>query len=350
VDIPKLMIELKAHYVASNGLRMTDWILARIDKVAAWISIIAPIANWGLRNPQVRWLLQRTVGIAQQRKMPRFAQRSFMRRALRKRLTRPVRRGGRKILYFVDSYANWFDVQLAEAVVAVLEHNGVAVYVHPRQRSSGMTLISLGAIERAKRVAQQNVLLLADAVRQGYHIVSAEPSATLCLTREYRNLLDDEDAMLVAQNTSDVCAYLWKMHQTGELELDLQPLNLTLGYHQPCHSRALQVGSPGESLLRLIPGLTVRTIDRGCSGMAGTFGMRRENYRTSLRIGWDLIAALRNPSLNMGTTECSTCKAQMEQGTTKPTIHPIKVLAFAYRLMPEIGLLFTKPGEDYIVT
>jgi FAD/FMN-containing dehydrogenase/Fe-S oxidoreductase len=350
VDIPKLMIECKAHYVASNGLRMTDWILGRIDKVASWVSVIAPLINWALQNPQIRWFLQRTVGIAQQRKMPRFSQRNFMRRAGRKRLTRPVRRSGRKILYFVDSYANWFDTQLAEAVVSVLEHNGVSVYVHPRQRSSGMTLISLGAIERAKRMAQQNVLLLADAVRQGYHIVSSEPSATLCLTREYRHLLDDEDATLVAENSSDVCAYLWKMHQMGELELDLQPLNLTVGYHQPCHLRALQVGSPGENLLRLIPGLTVRSIECGCSGMAGTFGMRRENYRTSLRIGWDLISALRSPSLNVGTTECSACKIQMEQGTTKPTIHPIKILAFAYRLMPEIALLFTKSGEELVVT
>jgi Fe-S oxidoreductase len=199
-------------------------------------------------------------------------------------------------------------------------------------------------------MAQQNVLLLADAVRQGYHIVSSEPSATLCLTREYRHLLDDEDATLVAENSSDVCAYLWKMHQMGELELDLQPLNLTVGYHQPCHLRALQVGSPGENLLRLIPGLTVRSIECGCSGMAGTFGMRRENYRTSLRIGWDLISALRSPSLNVGTTECSACKIQMEQGTTKPTIHPIKILAFAYRLMPEIALLFTKSGEELVVT
>ena len=28
---------------------------------------------------------------------------------------------------------------------------------------------------------------------------------------------------------------------------------------------------------------------------------------------------------------------QMEQGTTKPTLHPIKLLALSYGLMPEIG-------------
>ena len=48
--------------------------------------------------------------------------------------------------------------------------------------------------------------------------------------------------------------------------------------------------------------------------------------------------------------ECSACKIQMEQGTTKPTIHPLKVLALAYGLMPEIADLLTKRGEELIVT
>jgi Fe-S oxidoreductase len=162
--------------------------------------------------------------------------------------------------------------------------------------------------------------------------------------------LDDEDARLVAQNSSELCDFLWKMHQRGELELDLKPLNMTIGYHQPCHLRALEIGSPGENLLRLIPGASVRRIDRGCSGMAGTFGFKRENYRTSLRMGLGLISALRRPDLQVGATECSTCKVQMEQGTTKPTIHPMKILAYAYGLKPEINTLFTKVGEDLIVT
>ena len=67
-------------------------------------------------------------------------------------------------------------------------------------------------------------------------------------------------------------------------------------------------------------------------------------------MGWGLISSLRNPELQFGTTECSTCKIQMEQGTNKPTIHPIKLLAYAYGSMPEIGSLFTKNSEDLVVT
>jgi Fe-S oxidoreductase len=253
-------------------------------------------------------------------------------------------------LYFTDLYANRFDVKLAEAMVAVYRHNGIDVFVHPDQRPAGMALISAGAVDRVRPLAARNVSLLAEAIRQGYHVVASEPSATLCLTHEYKNLNDDEDTQLVADNTSDACAYLWQLHLQGQLELDLKPINVAVGYHLPCHLRALRVGSPGESLLRLIPGITLRRIEKGCSGMAGTFGLKRENYRNSLRAGLPLITAVREPAIQIGTTECSTCKIQMEQGTTKPTIHPLKVLAFAYGLMPEFQRLLTARSGELTVT
>jgi FAD/FMN-containing dehydrogenase/Fe-S oxidoreductase len=350
VDIPKLMVEAKAQYVSASGLDTTDWIVTRLDQVSRWASFFGPLANWILHNRMMRWILEKTVGIAQGRKLPRVASSSFMRRAEKLRLTKPTRRTGGKVLYFVDLYANWYDVQLAEAFVAVMQHHGISVYVPPLQQASGMARVSLGDVERARKMAASNVRLLADAVRQGYEIVATEPSAVLCLTHEYRNLLDDDDVALVADHTTEACTYLWRMHEAGKLELDFKPVNLSLGYHTPCHLKALDVGTPGERLLGLVPGLSVRHIERGCSGMAGTYGLKRANYRNSLRAGWGLIRALRDPAIDLGTTECSACKMQMEQGTAKPTIHPLKVLAFAYGLMPEIDKLLTARSQELTVT
>lgn len=350
VDIPKLMVEAKAAYVATNGLRVRDWALARIDVLSRWGSRFPRIANWALTNRPARFVLEKTLGIARARKLPRFANRNFLRTAARRRLSRPTRRSGRKVLLFLDTYANYHDTRLAEALVAVLEHNGVAVYVHPGQQAAGMPMIACGAVDIARPLARRNVALLAEAVRQGYHIVTPEPSAALCLTHEYLALLPDEEARIVAANASEACTYLWRLHQTGKLQLDFRPLSASVGYHQPCHLRALEVGSPGENLLRLIPGLQVTRLEHGCCGMAGAYGMRRENYRASLRIGWGLIQALRQPHLQVGATECSTCKMQMEQGTSKPSIHPIKLLALAYGLMPEFSALLSARGEELVVT
>ncbi len=167
VDIPRLMRESKGAYVAANGLPLADWAMTRLDLLGALGGLVAPAANWALANRQMRWLLEKTLGIAQGRKLPQVASRSFLRRAARRRLTRPSRRSGQKVLYFVDVYANYFDPQLAEAMVAVLEHNGLSVYVHPEQKQAAMASIACGALDYARKTAEHNVAILADAVRQG---------------------------------------------------------------------------------------------------------------------------------------------------------------------------------------
>ena len=334
VDIPKLVLEAKANYVSANGLNLTDWLLARLDVLSAVGSLLSPLTNWMLGNTSARWLMEKLLGIAKSRKLPRFAARTYFRRAARQKLTRPTRRTGAKVVFFVDTYANYHDPAIAEALVSVLEYNEVAVYVHPQQRYSGMSLISLGAIDRARELARHNVSLLADCVRQGYTIITAEPSAALCLTQEYPSLVDDPDALAVAENATEACTYLWRLHREGKLKLDLKPVEARLAYHQPCHLRALGVGTPGLNLLGLIPGLRVSAEEHGCSGMAGTFGMKQKNFRSSIRAGWELVSAIRDSDVQAGTTECSACKMQMEQATDKPTIHPLKLLALSYGLLP----------------
>ena len=233
VDIPRLMRESKGAYVSSAGLPLADWLMTRLDTLAAAASKISPLANWALGNRQMRWLLEKTLGIAQGRKLPRVASRSFLRRAARRRLNRINRRSPQKVLYFVDTYANWHDPQLGEALVAVMKHNGVAVYVPAEQKPAGMASIACGALDHARTLARRNVAILADAVRQGYHVVATEPAAALCLVHEYPQMLDDDDARLLAAHSSDACAFLWKMHLSGALQLDFKPINAVLGLSCP---------------------------------------------------------------------------------------------------------------------
>jgi len=350
VDIPKLMMEAKGQYVAVNGLRMSEWLLTRLDVLYKWAGRAPWVANFLERNRTSRWMLERLFGIAHARKLPRFSRRPFLRWAARQRLTQPSRRTGRKVLYFVDAFVNWNDVELGQAAVAVLQHNGFEVYVPPAQTISGMSLISAGALERARQVAARNVETLAEAVRAGYEVVTTEPSAALALSHEYLHLSDDADTRLVAEHTHDITSWLWKLHELGQLHLKFHPLSATVGYHLPCHLRALGDDAAAVKLLRLIPALRVERIERGCSGMAGTYGLMSANYRTSLRVGRGLIAALRSPVLDVGATECSTCKIQMEQGTVKGTAHPIKILALAYGLMPELNDLFSRRSGDLVIS
>jgi len=91
VDIPKLVLEAKAQYVATNGLRPTEALLTRLDKMCQVGASVATLSNWAFGNPVMRWVMEKTIGIAQGRKLPRFAMRTFLRDAQRRRLTRQGR-------------------------------------------------------------------------------------------------------------------------------------------------------------------------------------------------------------------------------------------------------------------
>jgi Fe-S oxidoreductase len=199
-----------------------------------------------------------------------------------------------------------------------------------------MAVISAGDLEPAREMARENLRALADLAREGCQIVCTEPAAALCLKQEYPMLLDHPDVDVVASRVIEAGDFLMQLHQQGRLRTDFKPLDLVVGYHTPCHLKALGVETPLVKLLNLIPHLQVRTIEEGCSGMAGAWGLTSQNFQDSIRIGWGLITRMRAGDLAAGVTECSACKMQMEQGTHIPTLHPLKLLALSYGLMPEI--------------
>jgi Fe-S oxidoreductase len=233
--------------------------------------------------------------------------------------------------------------------VAVLHHNGLEVYVPPEQRGCGMAPLAYGDVEAAREVAEHNLGILAELAREGYVIVCSEPTAALMLRHDYPDLVDDPDAQLVADHVTELTSFLWELHLQGRLRMEFQPLELSIGHHVPCHLKALGGQPAGAALLALIPGARVQTLDVGCSGMAGTFGLKAKNHEVSLEIGRPMLDALRRPRALLGSTECSTCRLQMEEGSGKRTLHPVQYLALAYGLMPELSRRLRAPRRRLVL-
>ncbi len=350
VQIPKLMLEAKALHTAEHGLGRSDWVLARTEGFAAIGSAFALIVNAALQSRTMRILLQKFLGLARNRRLPTFAPRSFMSRAVRQGWTRPLYRGRRlRVAYFVDVYANYNDPQIAEATVAVLQHQGLEVYVPRGQVGCGMAPLAYGDVDTARRMATRNVRVLADLARTGYTIVCSEPTAALMLKHDYLDLVDDPDVALIGQQTEELMAFLGKLHEQGRLRTDFQPLEVAIGHHVPCHLKALQAPVAGPQLLALIPRLRSHKIDVSCSGMAGTFGLKEENFADSLAAGEPMLRRLRQPDIHLGSSECSACRMQMEHGARKRSLHPIQYLALAYGLMPELVERLREPIRDLVL-
>jgi Fe-S oxidoreductase len=349
VNIPKLMLEAKAQHVAEHGLDRTEWVFARTESFARFGSAFAPVVNLALASRTARWVLEKLFGVSRRRRLPLFAAKSFLRRARRHGWTRPPRARGQRVAYFVDLYANYNDPLIAEAVVAVLHHNGIEVYVPPDQYGCGMAALAYGDVDTARETAQLNLRVLAELARDGYQIVCSEPTAAYMLRHDYLELVDDPDARVVAERTVELTSYLSDLHQQGRLGTEFQPLPFAVGHPVPCHLTALGRPPAGPGLLALIPGLTVHTIDVSCSGMAGTFGLKAENYAVSLEAGRPMVEEMARPRVLFGSTECSTCRMQMEDGSGKRTLHPVQYLALAYGLMPELTRQLAEPVGDLVL-
>ena len=336
VRIPHLMIEAKAQAGEASGTDRATWFLSRAHFFGALGCKASWLTNKLLRNRTARWVIEKAFKIHRNRKLPDFARRSYL-STLPAEVTdsAPTPRQ-EAVVYFVDHFANYHDPELAEAFVAVMQHHGIRVHVPAGQIGSGMAMVSTGDLNAARRIAEANIRELASMAREGLPIVCTEPAAALCLKEDYPMLVEHPDTRLIAGLAIEAGAFLQQLFEKGRLKTDFAPLPLRIGYHEPCHLRALRSGRPLRELLEQIPDLDVLTLEKGCSGMAGTFGLTRANFELSLEIGQPLIERMQQPDLMLGATECSSCRMQMQQESPLETIHPLKLLAASYGLLPKL--------------
>ena len=333
VNIPKLMMEARAEYVKRHGLTRAQLMLTRSEFMSRMGATFGPVANFFLQSLWFRWILQFVGGLDHRRAMPRFRLGSNVKK-LRRYLADagPIAEPIDKVAYFVDLYATFNDHELGRVVVDILRHNRVEVTV-PKQMGVSMPALSYGALAHARKAIEFNVRYLAEAVRGGNKIVCSEPTAALCLKEEYLDVVDSEDAHLVAENTFELTDYLGSLQRQGQLRNDTVAVPMKLAYHAPCHYRTLGIKDGTLTLLKQIDGLQIEELPESCCGIAGTFGFQKEKYDLSMRAGEPMLGPLRESDCEYGLTECGTCKMQMELGTGKTVLHPAKILARAYGLL-----------------
>ncbi len=348
VDVPFLVRRAEEAWARARGLNFYDSALVRVEPWVKRFHRFPRVANLLFSNRSFRWFLEKTFGVARGRHIPHFETRSFLEQLRRSPgicsanpfgenlnenpvfYETPTGIQGR-VVYFLDLYANHFETSIARSTIQVFQHNHIPILVPQRQEGSGLTAVMLGRKDFVQKQVYRNAALLADYVRQGYDIIVTEPSAALAFRWEYpQSFPENEDVALVSKHCFDAGEYLYKLHVMQLLKMPTHEIKLNVAYHAPCRLRALNVGLPFVHLMGLIPGLEVVQSPHGCCGMGGTFGMMAANYSAGLKMGRPLQMWFRNPMLQIGATECSSCKIQLSHNSTKPVLHPIKILAKSY--------------------
>jgi Fe-S oxidoreductase len=332
LDFPKLMLRAKAVRARKDGFSLRDKLLTNIDRVGPVSSAVAPLVNFANRNPVNRWLMHHTVGIHKDKILPAFHSETFAKWFGRNAPPAPAAPTSRVALFHTCT-VNYNAPDIGKAAVAVLSHNGVDVAV-PEQRCCGMPFYDVGDIEAAKENARANLASLSKAVAEGRDIVVPMPTCSLMIKHEYPYLLGEE-AKAVADRTYDLCEYLMRLHAAGKLRADFPVNPGTIAYHVPCHLRDQKIGHKSAELMRLIPGATVVPIE-WCSGHDGTWSMKTEFFEQSMKVGGKVFAGVEEAKPDVVASDCALAGNQIQQGTGRPVLHPIQIVARAYGLEEKI--------------
>lgn len=327
VDIPWLSVIGRANFVKRHGEPLGNRLLANKRLLCKTGSALAPLANLANTLAPARLLLEKTAGLDRRRYLPLFKKRT-LKKTIKDRL-HPDK--GKKVVMFLSCYPDFSETEGGGmGTLDVLGRNNISVLIS-NLRCCAIARINSGAIGPVMEDIRYNVETMASYVEQGLDIVFSEPSCALAVKMEYPKILDTEVAHRVAESCYDIHQYLMILYRKGELDLELGELKLTVGYHNPCHLRALGVDHDIVELLELIPGLHVRQYSDRCCGLGGIFGMKKDNFDLSMEIGKSLFREIKDSEVDGIATSCGACALQIFQGTLRRPIHPVSLLAMAYR-------------------
>src|SRR5690242_7417739 len=277
------------------------------------------LANAALRAPVLAGLAKRLGGIDVRRPLPPFAAQTF--RAWF--AARPAVRDGMPVLLWVDTFTDYFTPEVGRAAVRVLEAAGYAVQVTAEPVCCGLTWISTGQLDGARRQLRRSLRALGPALGDGVPVVGLEPSCTAVLRGEITELLPDDPRASRTKAVTRTLAEL--LTGTG----DWQPPDLG-GVHavaQPhCHHHAV-MGWHADSALLARAGAEVTAVG-GCCGLAGNFGVERGHYDVSAAVAETaLLPAVRAAGDAVVLADGFSCRTQLDQLAGVSGTHLAQLLA-----------------------
>ena len=332
IDFPKLMTRAKLVVAQEEGIPLSERIGAQQDLMGKASCRAASLANAAFKNRAVRLLMEKTTGIDRRWIMPTYDEKPFSKllaaRSARSEDTssaEPEEKG--RVILFSTCFVEYSESETAIAAVQVLEHNGIRVEAG-YDACCGAPFLHGGDLARARRNAEKVVAGLAPRVRDGLQVVVPGPTCSYQLKMEFPEMLESEDARIVADNTLDLGEYLFKIAAEKQLDRNFKNKLGRIAYHLPCHLKAQNIGFRSKQLLGLIADEVVM-ID-ACSGVDGTWGMKTRFYDQSLRICSNLTVSIKEAEAEHVATDCPLSALRIKEQTGREAVHPIVLLRDAY--------------------
>ncbi|MBI4005290.1 MAG: Fe-S oxidoreductase [Gammaproteobacteria bacterium] len=338
VDFPHLMLQAKAVRYEQGGGKLRDKILASTDAVGriAGIPVIAQTVNAVSKNTLLRKVMDKTIRIHPDAKLPEYHSNNLRKRFARKNkveLTAESTGNTRgKVVIFVTCYGNRNDPQIVEDLIAVFEHNGIPVGLTERERCCGMPKLDLGDLKAVEQAKDFNIPELIKFVDDGWDIVAPVPSCVLMYKQEIPLLFpEDPEVKKVQGAIFDPFEYLMLRYKAGKLNNTFKHSLGKVAYHVPCHQRVQNIGLKTKEILSLVPGTTIEVIER-CSGHDGTYAVKSETHAISMKICRPVINKIKQGEIDHYISDCPMAGHQIENSLDdeSKTENPFTLLRHAY--------------------
>jgi len=292
--------------------------LPRWARLATRNRTTARLVNAGTGPKPLAALAKLVGGVDQRRPLPAFAEQSFRGWFA----THPVA-PGKQVMLWVDTFTNAFSPDVGRAAVAVLEAAGFSVRIPEAAVCCGLTWISTGQLDGARRQLRGTLDALEPALREGIPIVGLEPSCTAVLRSDVGELLPDDDRAVALKAATHTLAELlatadWTPPSLADVTAVVQP---------HCHQHAV-LGFDADQRLLADAGALVSTLG-GCCGLAGNFGVERGHYDVSVAVAeLALLPAVRAAAADtVVLADGFSCRTQLEQLSDRRGRHLAELLA-----------------------
>ncbi len=329
LDFPRLITRAKAVNAKEHGVPLRERVLGHPDQIGKVGTLTPRLANWGCHQKFQRVVMEKMLGIHRDKLLPDFADETFDKWLERNPLPPPPAEPTAKVAVFPTCFVNYYNPAPGKAAVEVFAKNGCAVKC-PKQNCCGMPALDSGDIEFARKEARTNVDSMLPLVRQGYKIAAINPTCSLMMRLEYPKLLAGDEVKEFAAAIVDSHELLYQLRRAGKFNTEFQSTPGTVAYHVPCHLKAQDIGLRSRDLMRQIPGVEVTTVD-ACTAHDGTWAMKKEFFAISMKWGEKAFSGMRDASARVMATDCPLAAVQIEQATGVHPMHPIEVLARAYK-------------------
>ena len=323
VDMAAYKSEVLNRKYAGRLRPRTHYLLGRLPMWSRLAAPFAPLVNAVLQVRPIQVAVLWAGGMDTRRRMPRFARRRFL--AGRRPAAAPTPSGRPEILLWVDSFSDCFSPAIAEAASTVLGEAGYAVVLPEKVACCGLTWITTGQLDAARRRLADLVDTLHPHVAAGRRILGLEPSCTATLRSDLVELLPgDPRAREVAAAVTTLAELLADDIPSGWTPPRLEGTKLVVQPH--CHHHAVMGFAPDRALLT---GLGAELVElSGCCGLAGNFGMEKGHYDVSVKVAEHaLLPALREHPDAQLLADGFSCRTQADQLGQREGIHLAQLLA-----------------------